>query len=422
MISNRKPSWKHLALGIPAAVASLCGAAAKADTSLLEPIKFYGFINGEVEAVKADGGTTPYAARGRVTDGNSRVGASGGITISPTTHAIWQLEASLNSFDQGGVNDIGQSSTLTSRNSYVGIEDTRFGRIVVGNNDSAYRTLIGSGGAMGGNLGLSTLGLDLWNNTSAQLTGNSYSLFSRGEARYKNSVHATSAEFAGFQAAASLGFDEARSNGVAHTRFSLAGKYTHGPLQIGIGYDQQSNTGADIDNQQNGYGFRTTGQQGATTHYAKLVASYTFPTHTYLGIGVEQASYGFAQFVPPSGTQIYPLTITGNLKQVGIMGSIAQDIGNATLMLSGGQLGNLNNAVVGKPGDYQATQFSLGAKYRINEYLSAYAYGTYIKNKTQQSVNLGQDPLYSVGTGSTGAYLSPGDSPQAVGIGLIARF
>ena len=70
MISNRKLSWKHLALGLPAACASLCGTAAKADTSLLEPIKFYGFINGEVEAVKADGGTTPYAARGRVTDGN----------------------------------------------------------------------------------------------------------------------------------------------------------------------------------------------------------------------------------------------------------------------------------------------------------------------------------------------------------------
>ena len=423
MTSNRDPGWKALALGLPALCAGLAHTAHAETTLTLPPIKVYGFLNAEIEAVEAKGGTTPYHRRGRVTDGNSRLGITGGIEITPTTKAIWQLEASLNSFDQGGVNDRGESNTLTSRNSFIGIEDLRFGRVVIGNNDSAYRSLVGSGGALGGNLGLSSLGLDLWNNTTAQLTGNSYSLFGRGEARYKNSIHYTSAEWMGLQAAASYGFDEARSNGLGHNRFSLAAKYKNGPLQLGLGFDQQSNTGVDIDNQEAGYGFRTHSQQGVNTRFLKAVASYLLPTGTYLGLGVEQGRYGYSQFVPPSGTQIYPQVLTGQMKQTGVMASIAQQVGaNATLMLSVGSLGKLGNATFGATEDYKATQFSVGGKYRFNDYLSGYVYGTKIKNKSQQSVNLGQNPLYSVDVGNASAYLSPGDSPQAFGVGLIASF
>lgn len=419
MTSIRNMGWKALALSLP----TLCGGLAHADTTVtLPPIKLYGFLNAEVESVQAKGGTTPYESRGRVTDGNSRLGATGSIEISPTTKAIWQLEASLNSFDQGGINDRGESNTLTSRNSFIGIEDVRFGRLVVGNNDSAYRSLVGSGGAMGGNLGLSTLGLDLWNNTTAQLTGNSYSLFSRGEARYKNSVHYTSPEWMGLQGAASYGFDEGRNGGLGHNRFSLAAKYQNGPLQVGVAMDQQSNTGADIDNLQKGFGFRTGSQQGVNTRYAKLLASYQLPTGTYLGLGVEQGRYGFSQFVPPAGSQIYPQLVTGQMKQTGVMASLAQQFGHATLMLSVGSLGKLSNAAFGAPQDYKATQYSVGGKYKLNDYLTAYAYATKIKNRVQQSVNFGQNPLYSVNVGSADAYLSPGDSPQAIGVGLIASF
>jgi hypothetical protein len=65
---------------------------------------------------------------------------------------------------------------------------------------------------------------------------------------------------------------------------------------------------------------------------------------------------------------------------------------------------------------------SLGAKYKLNDLLTAYAYGTRICNHSQQGVNLGQAPLYSANTGSADAYLSPGDSPRAFGVGLIASF
>jgi predicted porin len=386
------------------------------------PINVYGFLNAEIESVKADGGTTPYASRGRVTDGNSRLGINGEFGVNDDLKAVWQLEGSLNNFDQGGVNDQGQSETLTSRNSYVGLDSKRFGRFVAGNVDSAYRSLVGSGGAMGGNLGLSTLGLDLWNNTSAQLTGNANSTFSRGEARYKSSVHYFSPELYGVQAAASYAFDESRSDGLNRGRWSLAARYHLEGLQIGVAVDQQKNTGVDIVSEQEGYGLQTTGESGNKTTYAKLVASYLFPTHTYLGVGIEQSRYGYTLFTPASGGAIYGTTTLGTMKQTGTMVSLAQEIGDLTLMVSGGQLGKLTNAQFGDGGDYKSSQVSLGAKYRLNKTLTTYTYFTRIRNKSQQSVNLGQNPLYSVGSGTSGAYLSPGDSPQAFGIGLLASF
>jgi predicted porin len=180
-------------LAAAAAVAGLSNAA-HADTTLgdLANLKvdttIYGFLNGQLESVQATGGATPYNTRGRVSDGNSRLGFRGNIGVTDDLKGIWQLEASLNNFDQGGVNTRGESSSLSSRNSYVGLESKRFGTFVVGNNDSVYRSLIGSGGEFGGNLGLTVHGLDVWNNTSAQMTGNADSVFSRGEARYKNTT------------------------------------------------------------------------------------------------------------------------------------------------------------------------------------------------------------------------------------------
>ena len=415
-------SFQRCTLAAAAATLLAAPLAARAD---LPPVTFkpYGFINAELESVQASGGTTPYQQRGRVTDGNSRLGVLMSFAVDAELKAVLQIEASLNSFDQGGVSDTGSTSTLTSRNSYVGLEHVRFGKFLVGNYDSAYRSLVGSGGELGGNLGLSVQGLDLWNNTSAQLTGNNYSVFSRGEARLKNSVHYFSPEWKGLQAAVSYGLDEARSGGLNRGRASLGVKYRIGALQVGVGFDQQSSTGVDVARGEQGWGFRLAGQDGASARYTKLVASYQLPTKTYIGAGIEQARYGFQQFVPPAPGSIYPQLLNGSMKQTGLMGSVAQPIGeHATVMLSAGRIGRLSNAAVGSPDDYKATQISLGAKYKINDLLTTYVYGTRIRNHAQQSVNLGQAPLFSANLGSPDAYLSPGDSPRAFGIGLIASF
>jgi len=402
-----------------AALACLSGSA-HADTPLasLAAIKadmsIYGFLNGQIESVEATGGATPYKSRGRISDGNSRLGFKGNIGVSDDVKAIWQLEGSLNSFDQGGTNTRGETSTLTTRNSYVGLSSARLGTVIVGNNDSVYRSLVGSGGELGGNLGLTVHGLDVWNNTSAQMSGNADSVFSRGESRYKNSAHYLSPVWNGLQAGASYGFDENRDNDTKRNRWALAAKYSVGALTLGIGYDRQNDTGVDTAALAQGLGFRTATAAGKDTSFAKVDGRYVFPTHTMFAIGFEQAKYGF---LPASAG-----ASGGTMKQNGVLVSVTQDIDNLSLMAGAGKLYDLKNATSGNPGDYGAKQVSVGALYSFNKYLASYVYYTKISNDAGQNVNLGQTPLYSNNNGKSNAYLAPGDSPRAFGIGLIARF
>ena len=423
MKTKRELTKKAMLLAAPAVFACLAGGAAAADIrDLPMQVNVYGFLNAQVESVKAEGGATPYKSRGRLSDGNSRIGFNGSIGILDQTKAVWQIEGSLNNFEQGGTNDQGSSATITTRNTFVGIDDARFGRFIAGNNDSAYRSLVGSGGELGGNLGLTSHGLDVWNNTTAQMTGSWNSIFSRGEARYKNSVHYFSPKIYGFEGAVSYGFDEKENDGGSHDRYSAALKYTLGGFEVGFGYDHQGNTGADIDKIQQGYGFQLTDQNDVSTSFYKVVASYKFPTKTYVGAGWERGSYGYEQFLPPSSTNFYPSVATGQMKQNGYMLSVAQDIGDFSLMASYAKLGDMQNQLYGTGKDYSATQFSLGGTYAFNKYFMTYVYYTNIKNEALQSVNFGQNPIYSNNSGTSDAYLAPGNSPRAGGLGMIARF
>jgi hypothetical protein len=76
---------------------------------------------------------------------------------------------------------------------------------------------------------------------------------------------------------------------------------------------------------------------------------------------------------------------------------------------------------VGSGDDYQATQFSVGAKYAFGRPFMVYVYFSRVENKPQQNINLGV-PIYSNNLGTSEAFLAPGNSPMAGGIGMIARF
>jgi hypothetical protein len=166
---------------------------------------------------------------------------------------------------------------------------------------------------------------------------------------------------------------------------------------------------------------RTSAVDGPATYFYKALASYLFPTQTYFGLGFERSNYGYLVFTPPTSSSFYSGISTGTLRQSGGMASLAQVIGPATLMASAGVLFNLDHTIYARRQDFVASQFSFGAKYDFNETFASYAYFTSIRNKAQQNVNLGQ-PVYSNNLGTSSAYLALGDSPHAVGIGLIARF
>ena len=384
-------------------------------------VRIYGFLNAELEWVRALGGATPYTPRMRVSDGNSRIGINGVWNLTPKTEVQVQLEALLNNFEQGGVNDLGRFSTLASRNSFVGISDQRFGMLLAGHYDNAYRSLVGTGGRFGGNLGLTELGLDLWNNTSAALSGGFANLFGRGEARLANSIHYHSPNLFGAQVALSYGFDEAQAEGGRRDRLSAAALYKFYGFGIGLGYDRQANTGVDTDALQRGEGMRLGPVNDVSTNFYKAIVSYTAPTGTYLGLGYERSVYGFANFTPPeSGTVYSPITY-GTMSQGGAMASVAQPFGNFALMGSFGKLGKLSNSIVGSGDDYQAIQYSVGAKYAFGRPFMVYVYFTRVENKPLQNINLGV-PIYSNNLGTSEAFLAPGNNPMAGGSGLIVRF
>ena len=144
-------------------------------------VTIYGFMSGGIESTKATGsGGSEYSSRTRIVDHNSRIGFKGFEDIGGGTKAIWQVENSLRNFEQGGTNDKGQTASFATRNTFIGIDNNDFGRVVLGQHDSAYKMFAGSGN--------SALGTDLMVNTTADNFGSS-SVNSRGEARLPNSVH-----------------------------------------------------------------------------------------------------------------------------------------------------------------------------------------------------------------------------------------
>jgi len=103
------------------------------------------------------------------------------------------------------------------------------------------------------------------------------------------------------------------------------------------------------------------------------------------------------------------------------MASVAQPFGNFALMGSFGKLGKLSNSIVGSGDDYQAIQYSVGAKYAFGRPFTVYMYFTRVENKPLQNINLGV-PIYSNNLGTPEAFLAPGNNPMAGGTGMIARF
>ena len=403
----------------------LLSSAARADEIVQSRV--YGFLNAIIERPWASGGATPYDSRFRVTDGGSRIGYAGSVAFAPNTRALWQLEGALNGFEQGGLTDIGDHTSIVSRNSYVGVENAYAGRLVAGNNDSAYRRLIGSGGDMGGNLGLTVLGLDLWNNTSAQVSSTTKSIFGRGEDRYHNSVHYVSPAWHirhtthAIQVAASYGFDEALELGTRRDRYSIAALYRFRGLSIGGTFDRQINTGVNVDTLQRGFGLSMDAENGIATYYWEAVASYRFRFGTYVGAGFERSNYGFQQLIPPTPTNFYAIYNVGVMHQNGAMLSVAQEIRKVTIMASAGALLKLENSLYGPGSDYRAAQLTVGAKYTFSDHFGAYGFFTAIQNRARSDVNLGA-PIYSNNLGTPQAYLAPGDRPRAVGIGGVVRF
>ncbi|BBF84731.1 probable porin protein [Aquitalea magnusonii] len=360
-------------------------------------VTIYGFLSSSIESTKATGASAntagDYKSRTRVVDDNSRIGFKGNEDLGNGTKAIWQVESSLKYFEQGGTNDKGETATFATRNSFVGLDNGTFGKVLLGQNDTAYKTL-------------TNIGLNLFGDTTAENNGSSQ-VYSRAETRLKNSIHYFSPNWSGFQFGLSYGVDETRALDVnsAQTnasRISLAANYTNGGLQVAAGWDRQNDKALSSANS-------SSNVSGKNTTFYKLATSYKFATGTFVGAG-----YEFGRFDSNN---------SGNtLKQDDWTLSVGQDIGAATLKLEYSSLGRLKGAAAGTEGDYKAHQWALGADYNLSKTTKVFSYYTKITNKASQNANFANTPIYTSNVGNSGASLSKGVDPQAFGVGLKVAF
>ncbi|KIA80481.1 porin [Chromobacterium amazonense] len=379
-------------------------------------VTIYGFLSAGIESTKAstsasassnNGVTfTPYNTRTRIVDHNSRIGFKGNEDLGNGLKAIWQVESSLRNFEQGGTNDAGQSATLGTRNTFVGLESADFGKVLLGNYDSAYKTLSGSSN--------SALGIDVMVNTTADNFGKS-SVNGRGEERLKNSVQWYSPKWSGFQLGASWGVDEARvtdqsapSNGSATDakRLSLGLAYNWQSLNLSTGWDRRYDSA--VSGNSNSV---KTGYSGKNVSLYNIAGSYKFDFGTYIGGVYEWATYDNA-----AGAQ---------LKQDDWQIALGQDFGAASIKLAYGQLGSLKNVSAGTNGDdYKAKQWILGGTYNLSKTTQLLAYYTKITNNAKANANFANNPVYDTINSADASKntLGAGSSPQAFGLGMKVAF
>ncbi|WP_028536611.1 porin [Paludibacterium yongneupense] len=369
-------------------------ASAFASTVAMADVTIYGFLSSGIESVKATGNGTAaneVSSRTRISDYNSRIGFKGNEDLGNGLKSIWQIESSLKNFENGGSNDKGETATFATRNTFVGLTSDSFGTVQLGYYDSAYKRL-------------TNVGTNVMNDTTAD-TNDKAAVVTRGDARLKNSVHYTTPTWNGFQAGASWGADETRTNGRNAQRYSLAGNYTNGGLIVGLGYDRQGDTTNVSSTTGEAIG---SGVSGVHTAYTKLAAGYKFAFGTYLGAQFERATYGQA-----SGSDM-----TQNDWTV----AVTQDIGAATIKLSYNKLGNLSNSAAGtSPSDFDAKQWVLGGTYNLSKRTQLLAYYTKLTNGNLQNANFGTEGVYST-TGSSSASVGVHNTLTAFGAGLKVSF
>jgi len=370
------------------AVALALPLTAKADVTI------YGLMSAGIESARVTGNGISNTT-GRVEDLNSRIGFKGNEDLGNGLKAIWQVESSLRNFEQGGVNDKGQSASFATRNTFVGLQSSDWGTVHLGLYDSAYKRMT-----------TSDLGINVWADTEGDISPSPTtpnSVMNRRNARLPNSVHYTSPVWSGFQFGVSYSFDEQRptaTNGTRQNddRVDVAAEYINGGLKLGIGYDREGDklNGSNSADGQN----HITG--------AKAAGTYTFDsTGTLIGASFERVKTN--NNGSPDTTQ--------NDWMVALSQRI---VGPLSFKAVYAQLGKLDGAP--NPDDFKAKQWVAGVSYDLSKRTQLFLYGTKILNNAQQNANFINDPIFTSGNGTSSATLAKGADPQAITLGMSHLF
>jgi predicted porin len=349
-----KMTKKILAL----ALASAFAAPAFAATSNVE---IYGLFRGSVDFVNDDF-TTGGDSTVRVSSNSSRLGFKGAEDLGGGLALIWQVESAIN-LDGGG-------TTLGTRNTFVGLKSKTMGQVILGNNDTPYKTATGK--------------LDVFGDTIADyqtIIGQLPSAGNLFDVRAPNIIRYDSPSFSGFTfSAAYVAQNEGGSTTSDAATYSLSGVYSNGPLFASLAYEMRQDV-----------------LSGGVLHD---------PSAFKLGLG-----YSFGG-----------LSVGGVYENADGDGILAQDrdayylsaaykMGNITLKGAYGAASDSDAAV-----DDSADFYALGMDYALSKRTSLFAIYTSLDNDTTGAYDLGSGVSTAVNTSPSG------DSPSAFSVGVSHTF
>jgi predicted porin len=205
-----------------AAVAATLAAPAFAQSS----VTLYGVVDDAIAYVNNQNGhSNVYLRHGNLY--SSRFGLRGAEDLGGGLSAIFDLQAG---FDPNN-GALGSSGLIFNRQAFVGLQDNQYGTVTFGRQYTPYYELVGPLGPVAyltGATGAHPGDLDGLDTTI----------------RSNSSVVYTSPILYGFQVSGMYGFGGVPGSWQSGSTISAAGKYSMGPLAVGVGYLLMHNTGA----------------------------------------------------------------------------------------------------------------------------------------------------------------------------------
>lgn len=212
-LNSFKPAGRYLAAPVTALALAVSGQA-------MAEVTLYGRAHVSVDYLD-DGAKY---SKTNVSSNSSRLGFKGTHEISPELTAFFQIEQQIN-FTTGS-ND-GDSASFSTRDTFVGLQNSRLGAIQVGRFDSPFKTARGPANLFGDQVG------DMRNLTRV---GNA-----RFDERYDNTVQYSSPTYQGFGLKLAYSVYEgqaAQEKDDSSNAASLSLNYAGGPLTAALAYEK----------------------------------------------------------------------------------------------------------------------------------------------------------------------------------------
>lgn len=340
-------------------------------------VTIYGIADVSYDSVK--NGDTAAGVTGvtnnKISSNQSRLGFKGAEDLGGGLKAIWLFESSVG-FD-------GATSTLGGRNTYAGLAGDSWGSLVLGKNDSPYKS--------------ATRGLDV----NSDHLGDNRSLMGTGttafDGRFNDTARYDSPDMSGFKVSAAY-IASAETNTVSTADIkgrgeSLAGTYATGPFSVVAAY-QKHVFGSTAGN----VGIVST---GLTDEKAwKIGGSYKVDQFGVTAV-YEKTTDSLGNTTGGMGHKAYYLGGTFN--------ATANDVIKASYAKARDKRdGNLANS--------GAHQWTLAVDHSLSKRTTVYALYTKLDNDSAANYNL------SSGGGAAASNLGAGADPSAFSVGMKHTF